>query len=370
MITIYLGVLVVGVLAVVMLLLKEKKGTELQPADLLQNIDVDSSTESDSSLLSRLHEHAPKKSPKMTPEAISAQEASETLSAKNTQEDQSKIKELQNQAERDDVRIKKLQGDLDISAREIRRAQEHISDVEKQLKEKIQLLEIKEKKIQELSLKANPVKEPEPDPREESTIPQENISADQAIKDSETEENENPQDQEQNQEQQEQEEEESVLHLEKSLDTLSSQEPEATPETEPESVPEAIPDPEPEPEPEQESKSQEENISVIQVINHCEPEENVDSQEPDAETPKLRLDDIDALTTEESQPETDTEKIEEEQTSHLPEAGEISLSSPEDESGEIKFGSESADSIAPKEHQEYSEPKNNKNPENSENPSP
>ncbi|MDP8266756.1 MAG: hypothetical protein P9M07_07435 [Candidatus Aceula meridiana] len=385
MITIYLGILGVGVLAVIMLFLKDKKNKEPQPADLLQNLNIDSddakSHSGGSSLLNRLHAHEPKES-KKTPEAISATEAAAALNAKSSEEDQSKIKELQSQIERDDVRIKKLEGDLDISARETRRAQEHISGIEKQIKEKDLLLEIKERKIDELSIKTQDIKVeeptaepepkleptpkpgpepepkpeptpepgPEPEPKPEPTPepgPKEEISIIQVIKPSEPEENTI---------EQEPNNATPGLHLDeplgKSDDEISesSTEPESlvkesTPETEPSPEPESMPEPETEPAPEPEPESG----------KSPEPEP-VNKSPNDEETQKLRLDDIDTPVpqesqseTEESQSQVETEKPAEEEIDPMPGAGKISLSSPDDESGEITFGSDQPDTINPKE---------------------
>ena len=119
-------------------------------------------------------------------------------------------------------------------------------------------------------------------------------------------------------------------------------------------------------------------------MKHSETEESASPQDhqgevPSSETPnddeipklRLDLDSVDISSAGDSDIEKPLEQQPaEEKTESEPEAGEISLSSPEDESDEIKLSSGEPDTVGPKEPQEGSEPKNEENSANQENPSP
>lgn len=152
MIILYISILAIGFLAIIILLLKSKKSQELQPSDLLKNINIDDeeNSESDSSFLKRLRKQNPKKTTE-TPEPISAKEAAESLKIQTEKKTQDSEDAPQNSLKSEKPlqdalsRIQKLEGDLDISKKELLKYQKIITDLQNELNKKNDELAILQK---------------------------------------------------------------------------------------------------------------------------------------------------------------------------------------------------------------------------------
>jgi hypothetical protein len=151
----YISILIVGFVIIAVILLKEKKGQQPSPADLLKNLDLESEETNKpayhTSFLKRLHLENDKPHPSVEAEPLEAKQAAEELKNKKIEtkttenmnaqvslphsphEQLTDINELLKNSE---SQSQKYKSDLDISIKEIKKARDYIAELQKTIDDK------------------------------------------------------------------------------------------------------------------------------------------------------------------------------------------------------------------------------------------